>query len=62
MKMKGTSGTPAHLVKIMRKHEKLMIMKSIQDHGAKHSPPGDRGKPEWPDGVPPVWCPVTPSI
>ena len=24
------------------------------DHGAKHSPPGDRCPPDWSDGVPPV--------
>ena len=31
-------------------------------YGAKHSLPGDRGEPQWSEGVPPVGVPVTPLI
>ena len=31
-------------------------------YGAKHSPPGERGEPDWPEGVPPVWSPGPPLI
>ena len=39
--------------------EKLMIVKS---NGAKHSPPGDSGVPDWSEGVPPVCRPGDPLI
>ena len=32
MKMTGSSRTQAHLVNMMKNHEKMMIIKSIQDH------------------------------
>ena len=37
-------------------------MTIFRNHGAKHSPPGDRCPPEWSEGVPPVGIPVTPLI
>ena len=45
--MTGTLETPDHFLNIMR-------------NGAKHSPPGGVGMPDWSEGVPPLCSPGDP--
>ena len=45
-----------------RRESSLSTSPCIMHHGAKHSPPGDRGPPDCLEGVPPVWFPGPPLI